>query len=149
MDSYNSIFKHYGIPQEIIDEISLWTHKIKFADILMSIEAGRGGTINDGIILFPRPAPSFCDSRLGPLYTALEQSNFIYEVLNGKRVTPNLYIFIYHTRVKPKTPCSRCDDFIGCKAFVHKKTCDRFLYESTIYSAAKKDKYKHLCGLDF
>jgi len=127
------IYKHYGIPYELIDEISLWTHKIKFADILMSIEAGIGGTINDVIIFFPRPTPAFCDAHLGAEYTALEESNFIYELLTGKWAYPYLYKFIYHTHVKPKPPYSWCNDSYDCKAFIHKRTCMRFLYVSTLY----------------
>jgi len=53
MDCYNSIFKHYGIPQEIIDEISLWTHKISFADSLDEVKVGKGVSTNNKLIVWP------------------------------------------------------------------------------------------------
>jgi len=53
MDGYNSIFKHYGIPQEIIDEISLWTHKISFSDALDEIKDGEGWSKNNKLVVWP------------------------------------------------------------------------------------------------
>jgi len=135
MDSYNSIFKHYGIPQEIIDEISLWTHKISFNSTLNQIKVGRGVSTKNKIIVWPHPIFSkvYCSARF-----AREESNFIYICLcllnprsihfngpNGELISLSWYLekcFLLPVRGlrRYKQICTRYDE---CEAIYHNDDC--------------------------
>jgi len=125
MDSYNSIFKHYGIPQEIIDEISLWTHKISFTDALDDIGMGIGNTTNGKLATFPRYSQMTFSYFLGKDYTALQESNFIYSLLTKNRIIPGISELIIGFYVKPEEYRTRCSIAKECSATFHIFRCPR------------------------
>jgi len=136
MDSYNSIFKHYGIPQEIIDEISLWTHKISFNSTLNQIKVGRGVSTKNKIIVWPHPTSSgkYRFIQEGKRSSAQEESNDLYYCLyqlthfdspDGELLSLSWYLekcfLLPVIGIRGyKQICTRCDE---CEAIYHDDDC--------------------------
>jgi len=77
----NSILKSYGIPEELIDYICLWAHRLSYDATLQEIKAHKGLTTKNKIAVWPRVV--YNSFALGGS-SILDVSNLLYDLLTER-----------------------------------------------------------------
>jgi len=116
------LFEKYGVPPEIVDIILREVHQQNFAPALNNIKNGRGISIKEEPMTWPR----------GIMYrhgifenmTAHKDSNSLYyhNIWYKREVGPDEELYYYLDHLKNKIYKIKCDDHI-CLAVYHEPSC--------------------------